>query len=297
MCGITCLTVWVTLMFGSRAVFGSEMEEASEGEWLEDTATVLQRFDMTPRQTKDSAFKVVLRKMQGHHGEEFLAHQISLVLQMDSVRSRSHAFTTFSRPLARVENPRIVDSMPIIVGGTGSTSGERGRLRQGWWVKVRGKVVKDTTERDPGFNITADLNRQTFRVGEKMEFKVWVSQDCYLTVFAFYQDGSMALIYPYKPGTSDKLTGGLDEPITIPPADCGWGMHARLKPGVTKACEAVIMVATKKLIPFRPIPSPEKHLGFDIVKESGIQEFSRWLGPIPINQSAQIMRTYEIHEK
>lgn len=291
LCGVTCLTVWVTLLLGSIVVWADEAEESFEPEWIEDTASVVLRYDWSVRQATDSAVAKVLRKMRARFGEEQISRQMSMILEVDGQRSRSRASTSFSRSKARELEHSLIDQKTITADMTGMPV-QRGRLMERRWVKVRAKFVEDTTRPDITFSLTGELNRTTYREFEAIWFRVYASQDCYLTVFAFYQDGSMALIFPDEPDTDNKLK--MNETVTIPSADCGWEMRARLKPGQDRAREGIIMVVTKRPVPFRPHPDRETYLGFEIVRDFGLEEYSRWLGPIPIDQSTQVWLTYEI---
>jgi hypothetical protein len=65
-------------------------------------------------------------------------------------------------------------------------------------VTIKVKVDKQKGEKDPSFQITANLNRDYFKDGEELELTIKSSKDCYLTILNICSNDSVYVIFPNK---------------------------------------------------------------------------------------------------
>lgn len=161
-------------------------------------------------------------------------------------------------------------------------------------VKLRAHVVAPKAERDPGFNLTAKLDRFTYKVGDKVRVDITSSRDAYLNVFSVADDGSVGALLPNRLGTPNKLTA--NQPFIFPPANQpGLKLEAGLPNGVNKQTERLKLIATRQPVNLLQGQFKENIGTFYGPKDTGLLEtLLRQLVQIDAKEIAETTLLYHI---
>ena len=123
-------------------------------------------------------------------------------------------------------------------------------------VVLKVKVGQQKGEKDPYFNLYANLNKDYFKENENLELTVIPTKDCYLTVFNICSNDSVYIIFPnqyrkdnfVKAGEVFKLPNENDKKI-------GLSFPVYLLPGKEEDTEIIKVIATQKPILFQSFHS------------------------------------------
>ena len=123
-------------------------------------------------------------------------------------------------------------------------------------VILKVKVGKQKGEKDPYFNLTANLNREYFKENENLEITVIPTKDCYLTVFNICSNDSVYIIFPNQYRKDNYVEAG--EEFILPNENdrkIGLSFPVYLLPGKEEDTEIIKIIATKKPILFQSFQS------------------------------------------
>lgn len=138
-------------------------------------------------------------------------------------------------------------------------------------VKMRVHVVAPKAERDPNFNLTAKLDRSTYKVGDLVRVDITSTRDAYLNVFSVADDGSVGALLPNRLGTPNKLTA--NQPFVFPPANQkNLKLEVGLPQGVNKQTERLKLIATRQPVDLLQGQFKENIGTFYSAKDTGLLE-------------------------
>ncbi len=118
-------------------------------------------------------------------------------------------------------------------------------------VLLKVKVGKQKGEKDPYFNVTAHLNRDTFKEGEELELTARSSKDCYVTVLNICSNDTVYVLFPnkYRSNTFIKASEVFRLPNEHDRA-MGLSFPIRLLGAKDEDVEMIKVLATKEKISF-----------------------------------------------
>ncbi|MCD6265700.1 MAG: DUF4384 domain-containing protein [Deltaproteobacteria bacterium] len=122
-------------------------------------------------------------------------------------------------------------------------------------VLLRVKVGKQKGKKDPYFNVSARLNRDTFKEGEQIELTVQSTKDCYITVLNICSNDKVYVLFPNKYRQTNFIKTG--ELFRLPnEADKRMGLSfpVRLIEGKDEDVEMIKVLATKANMSFALSP-------------------------------------------
>lgn len=158
-------------------------------------------------------------------------------------------------------------------------------------VVLRVKVGKQKGTKDPYFNVTASLNRHTFREGEELELTVQSSKDCYITVLNICSDDSVYLLFPNQYRSNNFVRAG--ELFRLPNEDdkrLGLSFPSKLLEGKDKDVEMIKILATKQDIAL----SASQPLSAYGTYELALRKLLDWIMQIPRSEIEEIDMQYII---
>jgi len=158
-------------------------------------------------------------------------------------------------------------------------------------VTLKVQVGKQTGEKDPTFQITANLNRDYFKDGEEMELTVKSSKDCYLSILNICSNDSVYVIFPndyrkdnfVKSGVLFHLPNSKDKEI-------GLYFPVNLLPSKNEDFELIKVIATKQKIDFASVYSFSAYGTY----QSALNDLQKWLLKIPRNEIEEVDLQYFI---
>ncbi len=158
-------------------------------------------------------------------------------------------------------------------------------------VVLKVKVGQQKGEKDPYFNLTANINREYFKENENLELIVIPTKDCYLTVFNICSNDSVYIIFPnqyrndnfVKSGEEFKLPNESDKKI-------GLSFPIFLLPDKEEDTEIIKVIATKKPILFQSFQSISAYGTY----QSAITELLKQLIKIPRDEIEEFDLEYFI---
>lgn len=158
-------------------------------------------------------------------------------------------------------------------------------------VVLKVKVGQQKGEKDPYFNLTANINREYFKENENLELIVIPTKNCYLTVFNICSNDSVYILFPnqyrndnfVKSGEEFKLPNESDKKI-------GLSFPIFLLPDKEEDTEIIKVIATKKPILFQSFQSISAYGTY----QSAITELLRQLIKIPRDEIEEFDLEYFI---
>ncbi|MBW1717903.1 MAG: DUF4384 domain-containing protein [Deltaproteobacteria bacterium] len=122
-------------------------------------------------------------------------------------------------------------------------------------VLLRVKVGKQKGKKDPYFNVSARLNRDTFKEGEQIELTVQSTKDCYITVLNICSNDKVYVLLPNKYRQNNFIkTGELFRLPNEGDKRMGLSFQARLLEGKDEDVEMIKVLATKANMSFALSP-------------------------------------------
>jgi hypothetical protein len=160
-------------------------------------------------------------------------------------------------------------------------------------VVLKVKVGKQKGEKDPYFNLKAELNKEYFKDGENLELAVIPTKDCYLTVFNICSNDSVYIIFPnmhrrdnfVKAGEKFKLPDESDEKI-------GLSFPVHLLPGKEEDTELIKVIATKEPIMFSSFRTFSAYGDY----QSALNELVNQLIKIPKSEIEEYDLVYSVYK-
>ncbi|MCD6181355.1 MAG: DUF4384 domain-containing protein [Candidatus Cloacimonetes bacterium] len=158
-------------------------------------------------------------------------------------------------------------------------------------ITIKLKVENQEGEKDPAFEITANLNREYFKNGEELELTVNSSKDCYLTILNICSNDSVYVLFPnnyrkdnfVKSGENFKLPNAEDKRI-------GLYFPVNLLPNKNEDFEIIKVIATKQKIDFSSVYSFSAYGTY----QTALNDLQNWLLKIPRNEIEEIDLQYFI---
>ena len=161
-------------------------------------------------------------------------------------------------------------------------------------VVLKVKVGKQKGVRDPYFNVTAQLNDDTFKEDEKLEITVQSSKNCYITVLNICSNDDVYVIFPNQYRGDNFLKVG--EVFKLPNEDgkrMGLSFPLKLLDGKDKDVEMIKILATKKNISFATSRSLSSYGTYRLA----LKKLLNWLIKIPRNEIEEIDMQYLIKKR
>jgi hypothetical protein len=198
------------------------------------------------------------------------------------------------------------------------SEGASGSRRSVYHVRLRATVRPDVGRPDPSFRAILDLTdedgvfvaRTPPEASDALIATLRVTQDAHLTLFSITRD-TVEVLWPNA--LMPEATARADVPVEFPPPDWrarGMRLHVDLPPRVHRrsarrragtrrsktghVTERLLLVATKRRIPFRPIPDVSLTGTALTTVEASLHALNRWLVTIPLDQRATATATYDV---
>jgi len=160
-------------------------------------------------------------------------------------------------------------------------------------VTVKVKVGKQKGEKDPSFEIDANLNREYFKGGEEMELSIKSSKTCYLTILNICSNDSVYVIFPNEYRKNNFVKSG--ELFHLPNSkdkEIGLYFSVNLLPNKKEDIEMIKVIATKQKIDFSSIYSFSAYGTY----QSTFIDLQNWLLKIPRDEIEEVDLQYFIHK-
>lgn len=158
-------------------------------------------------------------------------------------------------------------------------------------VTVKLKLDKHKGEKDPTFQITANLNREYFKSGEEMKLTVNSTKDCFLTIFNICSNDSVYVIFPNEYRNNNFVKSG--EIFQLPNIDdnsIGLYFPVNLLPDKLDDVEMIKVIATKQKIDFSSVYSFSAFGTY----QTALRDLQNWLLKIPRNEIEEVDLQYFI---
>jgi len=157
-------------------------------------------------------------------------------------------------------------------------------------VTLKVKVGKQKGERDPYFNLKAELNKEYFKEGEELEISILPTKDCYLSIFCLYSNESVGMLFPNEYRENNFVQA--NEVFKFPDEKDAFSLPVGLLPEKNEDSETLIIIATKQKISFPSF----KNLSTYNTYESSLKELMYQLSQISRNEMEEIDLQYYIYK-
>jgi hypothetical protein len=170
---------------------------------------------------------------------------------------------------------------------------------------LRAKVLQESSQPDPGFNVSLRLNNRAFMDGEEIVLSVVPTQACYITVFNILSDHTVLVLDAFQGQVPGRQTSFLP---TEEERQSGKQFRVALPEGRLEDVESVLVIATKDDIPFFPgqvrdsypdvaITGEKAVLGILPTYQAALEEINGWLVGIPLERRTFDIQKYKIRKE
>ena len=247
--------------------------------WFEVTSYAIIE-NITPMEAKDQAIKRACKNViEYYQGVEVNARTLDILSE-----SNEKIVEFFSQIVNFNSHSKILEKQ--IINEEIITDGNI--LKKVVTIKV--KVGKQKGEKDPYFNLYAELNKDYFKEGEKLGLSIIPTKDCYLSVFCLYSNETVSMLLPneYRKDNFAKA----NEIFKLPNKTDVFSLPVGLLPDKNEDTETLIIIATKKPISFPSF----KNLSTYNTYESSLKELMYQLSLIPRNEVEEVTLQYYIYK-
>ena len=162
-------------------------------------------------------------------------------------------------------------------------------------VKLRANVIKEKGKTDVFFRLKAELNRNVFKEGDRMEIKVTPSRDCYLSIFNILEDETTLILFPnrfrqnnfVKANTTFTFPGDADRKKGIT-------LEAFVSEGKEKVDEIFHVLALKEPLHFSTAKFKEGIYGIYDGRSALVNDLVKDIVGIPLSHRAEKFIQYRI---
>lgn len=248
--------------------------------------------DKTPREAREQAIK----RAQAEAVRRVVGTQVQAEQRTSTVKSGDEMVDRFSQIVRTGASGRVVDYEVL----------EEERLERAgtlfFKVTIRATVAPEQGRPDPTFNVDLSLNeadgvylhREGKQKSQELVVEMTPTKDAYFTLFNVTPD-TIRVMWP-NARLKDTFVPA-DSTVEFVPPDLrrlGLRWRVQVPPGETTVTERVVAVATKKNIPFRPVPNWEVEGGEVKTAGASVDALNRWLVEIPLDQRALATATYTV---
>ena len=244
-----------------------EIKDLGDG-WFEVVGKAIIQ-NITPEEAEEQAiFNACRDAIQYYSGVEISARTLDLQAESQNKIMLDH----FSSLTKQTTNGIILEK--DIISKEIKTDGKN-------LVKVvvlRVKVGKQKGEKDPYFNVTANLNKDIFKEGEQLGLTVQSSRDCYITVLNISSNDTVYVLFPNQYRSNNFIKA--DEVFRLPNEDdkiMGLSFPSKLLEGKDKDVEMIKVLATKEDISL----TTSHTLSVYGTYELALKKLRNWLIEIP----------------
>jgi len=248
--------------------------------------------DKAPQKAREMAIK----RAQAEAVRRVVGTSVQAERVSSSVQSGDERVERFAQIVRTGASGRVVNSEVL----SAETTRQAGNLF--YKVRIRATVVPEQGQADPSFELDVSLNEQDRvyldrgRPSESQEIvaSFEVSKDAYLTVFSVTPD-TMRVVWPNSRLPETFVPA--DSTVAFPPPGMrNLGLHWRVQvpEGREEVTERIVVVATKKKIPFEPVPDYEVTKGRLKTAGATVEALNRWLVEIPLDQRTLSTATYTV---
>lgn len=251
--------------------------------------------DKSPQKAREMAIK----RAQAEAVRRVVGTKVQAERVSSSVESGQERVERFSQIVRTGASGRVVDSEVL----QAETTKRGGSLF--YKVRIRATVVPEQGRSDPSFEIDVSLNDpdrvylDRGRPSESQELiaSFEVTQDAYLTLFSVTPD-TLRVLWPNSRLPETFVPA--DSTVEFPPQNLrnlGLRWRVQVPEGQQSVTERIVVVATKKKIPFEPIPDYEVTSGRLKTTGATVEALNRWLVEIPLDQRSLATATYTVRRK
>jgi hypothetical protein len=262
--------------------------------WAQQSVEVTYRVyaeDKTPKEARQQAIK----RAQAEAVRRVVGTQVQAEQRTSTVKSGDEMVDRFSQIVRTGASGRVVDYEVL----------EEERLERAgtlfFKVKIRATVVPEEGRPDPTFSVDLSLNEadgvyldRATQKSQELVVEMTPTKDAYFTLFNVTPD-TIRVMWP-NARLEDTFVPA-DSTVEFVPPDLrrlGLRWRVQVPKGETTVTERVVAVATKKNIPFRPVPNWEVEGGEVKTAGASVDALNRWLVEIPLDQRALATASYTV---
>jgi len=248
--------------------------------------------DKSPQKAREMAIK----RAQAEAVRRVVGTKVQAERVSSSVESGQERVERFSQIVRTGASGRVVESEVL----QGKTTERGGNLF--YKVRIRATVVPEQGRSDPSFEIDVSLNdpdrvyldRGLPSESQEIVASFDVTKDAYLTLFSVTPD-TLRVLWPNSRLPETFVPA--DSTVEFPPPNLrnlGLRWRVQVPEGQQSVTERIVVVATKKKIPFQPIPDYEVTSGRLKTTGATVEALNRWLVEIPLDQRSLGTATYTV---
>ena len=248
--------------------------------------------DKAPQKAREMAIK----RAQAEAVRRVVGTDVQAERVSSSVQSGEERVERFAQIVRTGASGRVVGSEVL----TAETIEQGGNLF--YKVRIRATVVPEEGQSDPGFEVDVSLNEEDLvyldrglpSESQQIVASFEATRDAYLTVFSVTPD-TMRVVWPNSRLPETYVPA--DSTVEFPPPEMrrlGLRWRVQVPSGKQEVTERIVVVATKKKIPFEPIPDYEVTSGQLKTAGATVEALNRWLVEIPLDQRTVSTATYTV---
>jgi len=260
------------------------------------TVDVAYQVSMVTR-SQEEAKQIALRRAQAEAVRVVVGTQVQAERRSSTVETGDQLVSQFSQVVRTGASGRVTDYQIL------SEKVEQVGGQALYGLHLRATVTPSTGQPDPNFTADLLLNDEDatyvdrpgpLETNDEIIVTLRVTQDAYVTLFSITPD-TIEVIWPNAYMTDTCVPA--NTPVEFPSPDWrqrGLRLRAEVPEGREEVSERIFLVATKKRIPFAPVPSVQIDQGSLRTIQTSLQALNRWLVAIPLDARVSSGVTYDI---
>ncbi|MBM4167307.1 MAG: DUF4384 domain-containing protein [Ignavibacteria bacterium] len=154
-------------------------------------------------------------------------------------------------------------------------------------------VATQFGERDAGFDVTLDANRESYQENESVQLTITSTREGYLTLFYVHND-SLNVLFPNAIDKKNFLKA--NDTLRFPHSN-SYQLTLETEAGKKSSFEEFIAVVTKGDIPVHNLSEMKIEQGNLQTKETMLTNYAKWLYEIPLDQRGSATKVLQVFKK
>lgn len=279
-----CLSICFLTFFTGNAFAQVPVTDANrDGVWVEVSASFTGSRSMSFREGQ-SAVVALARKKAIEKATGFTVKSFSI---LDSrLNSNFEWSEDYQRLIVSESNGKIInEETPDINVDPKSNGGITFSLPV-----YRAFVIPDVSPEDPGFTVSIETDKASYKVGENITITMQSSKESYLTVFSIAPDGSAALFLPNRYEKDNFVFGNEESKFPDRFTNRIFSLVAKKTDGYNLPNQELFMVVAT----LKPIEFADRRKSFSYF--SNMIEINRWLMQIPRAERAEAFASFTVRK-
>lgn len=178
-----------------------------------------------------------------------------------------------------------------------AASGDTGRQKQLFRVRIKAGVAREVGSEDPSFHLQAAINQSVFKDGDELQIHIRSTQDCYFAIFNILENQKVIRLLPNYMSQKNRLR--TNENFTFPGSKDrkkGMNLIVHLPAKKNTTTESIYILALTRPFKLKSVKVQEGIYGVYNGQTAFMKDLIREVVGIPLANRAEALMQYEIRK-